>query len=49
MPSMTGLEELGDALRSALGTQQPVVIEVPMPHLVPSFQLTPRGLVPAGG
>ena len=46
---LTSPEELGAALRGALGTQQPVVIEVPMPHLVPPFQLTPRGLVPAGG
>jgi len=46
---LTGPEELGDALRSALGTQQPVVIEVPMPHLVPPFQITPPGMVLSRG
>ena len=37
-------EELGDALRGALRAQRPVVIEVPIPNLVPPFQIAPHGL-----
>jgi acetolactate synthase-1/2/3 large subunit len=37
-------EELGDALRSALRARRPVVIEVPIPNLVPPFQIAPHGL-----
>jgi acetolactate synthase-1/2/3 large subunit len=37
-------EELGDALRSALRAQRPVVIEVPIPNLAPPFQIAPHGL-----
>jgi acetolactate synthase-1/2/3 large subunit len=36
--------ELGDALRSALRAQRPVVIEVPLPGLRPPFQVPPHGL-----
>ena len=34
-------EELGDALRSALKAERPVVIEVPIPNLTPPFQIPP--------
>ena len=37
-------EGLGDALRDALRTNLPVVIEVPIPNLAPPFQIAPRGL-----
>ncbi|MCH8350210.1 MAG: thiamine pyrophosphate-binding protein [Chloroflexi bacterium] len=37
-------EELGDALRSALKAQRPVVIEIPMPAPKPPFQIPPHGL-----
>jgi len=37
-------EELGDALRSALRAQRPVVIEVPIPNLAPPFQIAPHGI-----
>ena len=37
-------EELGDALRSALRAQRPVVIEIPMPAPKPPFQIPPHGL-----
>ena len=37
-------EDLGDALRSALRAQRPVVIDVPIPNLPPPFQLPPPGL-----
>ena len=36
--------EVGGALRSALGSDGPVVIEVPIPILDPPFQIPPRGL-----
>jgi acetolactate synthase-1/2/3 large subunit len=39
-------QELGDALRSALRAQRPVVIEVPLPVLVPPFQIPPPGAGP---
>ena len=35
--------ELGEALRSALRAQRPVVIDVPIPNLVPPFQTPPPG------
>ena len=38
-------QELGDALRSALRANRPVVIEVPIPNLPPPFQMPPRGAV----
>jgi len=38
-------QELGDALRSALRANRPVVIEVPIPRLPPPFQMPPRGAV----
>ena len=41
---LSGPDELGDALRSALKADAPVVIEVPMPVLDPPFQIPPRGL-----
>ena len=34
-------EELGDALKSGLRAQRPVVIEVPIPNLLPPFQIPP--------
>jgi acetolactate synthase-1/2/3 large subunit len=37
-------QELGDALRSALRAQRPVLIEVPIPNLRPPFQIPPPGL-----
>ena len=36
-------QELGDALRSALRAQRPVVIEVPLPVSTPPFQIPPGG------
>ena len=36
-------QELGPALRSALRSQRPVVIEVPLPISTPPFQIPPRG------
>ena len=41
---LSGPGELGDALRRALKSDGPVVIEVPMPVLDPPFQLSPRGI-----
>ena len=41
---LSGPGELGDALRTALKSDGPVVIEVPMPVLDPPFQLPPRGI-----
>jgi len=41
---LSGHEELSDALRSALRAQRPVVIEVPIPNLVPPFQIAPHGV-----
>ncbi|MDP7510061.1 MAG: thiamine pyrophosphate-binding protein [Dehalococcoidia bacterium] len=40
---LSGHQELGDALRSALRAQRPVVIEVPLPVLLPPFQIPPPG------
>jgi acetolactate synthase-1/2/3 large subunit len=37
-------QELGEALRSALSAQRPVVIEIPIPNLRPPFQIPPYGL-----
>jgi acetolactate synthase-1/2/3 large subunit len=37
-------EELADALRTALRAEAPVVIEIPLPPLVPPFQIPPPGL-----
>ena len=37
-------EGLGEALRDALRTDSPVVIEVPIPNLAPPFQIAPHGL-----
>ena len=34
-------QELGDALRTALKAERPVVIEVPIPNLTPPFQIPP--------
>ena len=39
-------EELGPALRSALRAEEPVLIEVPVPNLVPPFQISPQGAAP---
>lgn len=39
--SLGSHKELGDALRSALAAQRPVVIEVPIPNLPPPFQISP--------
>ena len=36
--------ELGPALRQALATDRPTVVEVPMPTLTPPFQLAPQGV-----
>lgn len=41
--SLGSHEELGDALRSALRAERPVVIEVPLPNLPPPFQISPPG------
>jgi acetolactate synthase-1/2/3 large subunit len=41
---LSGPGEIGDALRSALKSDGPVVVEVPMPVLAPPFQISPRGL-----
>jgi acetolactate synthase-1/2/3 large subunit len=38
---LTSHEEVGDALRTALRAQRPVVIEVPIPSLLPPFQIPP--------
>lgn len=44
---ISGPEELGDALRNALKSDWPVVIEVPVPVLDPPFQIPLKGTVPA--
>ena len=36
--------ELGEALRSALRLERPVVIEIPIPGLRPPFQIPPKGV-----
>jgi acetolactate synthase-1/2/3 large subunit len=41
---LSGYQELGDALRSALRAQRPVLIEIPIPNLRPPFQIPPPGL-----
>jgi acetolactate synthase I/II/III large subunit len=42
-------QELGDALRTALRAQRPVVIEIPIPNLRPPFQIPPYGLAEVKG
>ena len=42
---LSGHQELGPALREALKTNSPVLIEVPIPNLVPPFQISPPGMV----
>ena len=42
--SLSGPDELEGALRSALGQDGPVVIEVPIPVLPAPFRIPPRGL-----
>jgi len=44
---ISGHQELGPALRDALKAERPVVIEVPIPNLVPPFQISPPGAVPS--
>jgi acetolactate synthase-1/2/3 large subunit len=34
-------DEVGDALKTALKADRPVVIEVPIPNLLPPFQISP--------
>ena len=41
---LSGLDELGDALRSGLRSYGPAVIEVPIPVLDPPFQIPPPGM-----
>ena len=38
---LTSHEEVGDALKTALKADRPVVIEVPIPNLLPPFQISP--------
>ena len=38
---LSGPDELGNALRTALRSEGPVVIEVPLPVLDPPFQIPP--------
>jgi len=42
---VSGHQELGPALRDALKANRPVLIEVPIPNLVPPFQISPPGIV----
>ena len=42
--NLSGHEELGPVLREALKTNNPVLIEVPIPNLVPPFQISPPGM-----
>ena len=42
---LSGHQELGPALRDALKESGPVLIEVPIPNLVPPFQIPPQGVV----
>ena len=42
---LSGHQELGPALRDALKAERPVLIEVPIPNLVPPFQITPPGII----
>ena len=38
---LTSHDEVGDALKTALKADRPVVIEVPIPNLLPPFQISP--------
>ena len=40
---LAGHQELGEALRSALRANRPVIIDVPIPNLTPPFQTPPPG------
>jgi len=42
---ISGHQELGPALRNALKAERPVLIEVPIPNLVPPFQISPPGII----
>ena len=42
---VSGPQELGPALRDALKAERPVLIEVPIPTLVPPFQISPPGII----
>lgn len=42
---LPGHRELGPALRDALKEKGPVLIEVPIPNLVPPFQIPPTGAI----
>ena len=42
-------QELGEALRSALRANQPVLIDVPMPNQAPPFEVPPPGSSDAAG
>ena len=42
---LSGHRDLGPALRDALKADGPVLIEVPIPNLVPPFQIPPPGMI----
>ena len=42
---LSGHQELGPALRDALKAERPALIEVPIPNLVPPFQISPPGII----
>ncbi len=42
---VSGPQELGPALRDALKANRPALIEVPIPNLVPPFQISPPGII----
>ena len=42
---LSGHQELGHTLRDALRANGPVLIEVPIPNLVPPFQISPPGML----
>ncbi|MBL16136.1 MAG: thiamine pyrophosphate-binding protein [Chloroflexi bacterium] len=42
---VSGPQELGPALRDALKADRPALIEVPIPNLVPPFQISPPGII----
>ena len=42
---LSGHKDLGPALRDALKADGPVLIEVPIPNLVPPFQIPPPGII----
>ena len=42
---LPGHQDLGPALRDALKADGPVLIEVPIPNLVPPFQIPPPGMI----